>query len=76
MYPRKKQLKKQKMSKSSNPPHYVDETTETVYVSTTNLNESVSAKQWSEQTFPGYTIVLLSPNDLTKKIKGDTESNA
>ena len=63
------------MNKSSNQPYYVDETVETVYVSTTNLDESISAKKWAEQTFPGYTIVLLSPNDLTKKIKGDTESD-
>ena len=63
------------MSKSSDRPHYVDETTETVYVSTTNLDESFSSKQWAEKTFPGYTIVLLSPNDLKKKIKDDTKND-
>ena len=63
------------MSKSSDRPHYVDETIETVYVSTTNLDESVSSKQWAEEKFPGYTIVLLSPNDLKKKIKDDTKND-
>jgi len=63
------------MSKSSDRPHYVDETIETVYVSTTNLDESVSSKQWAEEKFPDYTLVLLSPNDLKKKIKDDAQND-
>ena len=63
------------MNKSSDRPHYVDETIETVYVSTTNLDESVSSKQWAKEKFPGYTLVLLSPNDLKKKIKDDTQND-
>jgi len=39
------------------------------------LDESFSSKQWAEKTFPGYTIVLLSPNDLKKKIKDDTQDD-
>ena len=63
------------MNKSSDRPHYVDETIETVFVSTTNLDESVSSKQWAKEKFPGYTLVLLSPNDLKKKIKDDTQND-
>ena len=63
------------MNKSSDRPHYVDETIETVYVSTTNLDESVSSKQWAEEKFPDYTLVLLSPNDLKKKIKDDAQND-
>ncbi len=64
------------MSKSSNRPHYVDESTETVYISVESVSESLPAPEWVRKNFPGYKCSIVKPEDLRKKFKGDTENDA
>ena len=61
-------MSKKKMKPSSNVrPHYVDEDTETVYVSVDSWMGSISAPHWAKRYFPGYKCAIISPEDLKKK---------
>ena len=60
-----------KRKPSSDRPHYVDENTETVYLSANGWSAAVSAPFWANKFFPGYKCVILSHENLQKKIKED-----
>ena len=61
-------MSKKKAKPSSNVrPHYVDEDTETVYVSVDSWMGSISAPHWAAKFFPGYKYQIISPEDLKKK---------
>ena len=55
-------------------PHFVDEDTETVYVSVNSWGGSISAPHWVNKYFPGYKCVTISPENLKKKF--NTEEDA
>ena len=66
--------KKMKPSSKNVRPHYVDEDTETVYVSVDSWMGSMSAPHWAKRYFPGYKCAIISPEDLKKKF--NTEEDA
>ena len=53
--------------KPSSRPHFVDEDTETVYVSVRSFMGSMSAPHWVEKYFPGYKCSIVSEEQLKKK---------
>jgi len=55
-------------------PHFVDEDTETVYVSVDSWMGSMSGPHWAARYFPGYKYVAISPENLKKKFT--TEDDA
>lgn len=61
------------MKQNFDRPHYIDEDTETVYLSATGWSGSVSSPHWATKYFPGYKCVVLSKEELQKKIKGDND---
>ena len=60
-------MPKKKKQSSNVRPHYVDEDTETVYVSVDSWMGSISAPHWAAKFFPGYKYQIISPEDLKKK---------
>ena len=59
--------KKKKKQSSNVRPHFVDEDTETVYVSVDSWMGSISAPHWAAKYFPGYKYQIISPEELKKK---------
>ena len=66
--------KKKKKQSSNVRPHFVDEDTETVYVSVDSWMGSMSAPHWAAKYFPGYKYQIISPEDLKKKFKTDEDA--
>ena len=60
------------MKQNFDRPHYVDEDTETVYLSASSWGGAVSSRTGSE-IFQDTSCVILSKESLQKKIKGDNE---
>ena len=53
--------------KPSSRPHYVDESTETVYVTVSGLFGAMAAPHWVKKNFPGYKCSIVSEEQLKKK---------
>ena len=60
-------MSKKKKQSSNVRPHFVDEDTETVYVSVDSWMGSMSAPHWAAKHFPGYKYQIISPEELKKK---------
>jgi hypothetical protein len=66
--------RKVKPSSSNYRPHFVDEDTETVYVSVDSWSSSVAAPHWVKRHYPGYRCVTTSKEGLQKRF--NTEEDA
>ena len=69
-------MSKKKMKPSSNDyrPHYVDEDTETVYLTVNGWSGAMAAPFWVHRHFPGYRFVITTEEGLKKKF--NTENDA
>jgi len=56
-------------------PHYVDEDTETVYLHADSWGSAMAAPHWVNRFFPGYKRVMLSKEELQKKINSTNEED-
>jgi hypothetical protein len=68
-------MSKKKVKPSSNNyrPHFVNEDTETVYISVDSWGSSIAAPHWVNRHYPGYKCVTTSVEGLQKIIAKETE---
>ena len=59
--------KKLKTSSDNHRPHFVDENTETVYITVRSWGGAVAAPFWVQQHYPGYKCSIVTEDGLKKK---------
>ncbi len=59
-------MKKVNPRSSNYRPHFVDESTETVYITADNWSSAGTAPHWVKRHYPAYQSVLVSKDKLTE----------